>query len=120
MASCSIYLASVDIVLVSEVKTLFAREQMRSASLIYTAPGSIAGGIVEVRFSISKIQHITFAVSDMKKTVNFYENVLGLKKTGEWDNYVVFEVEAWSLHSGSTRSFRCSSVLTMSTKLTKA
>ena len=31
---------------------------------------------------IKRINHITFAVSDLKKTTLFYENVLGLKKTG--------------------------------------
>lgn len=40
---------------------------------------------------IKKIYHITFPVSDMKKTVDFYENVLGLKKTGEWGNYAIFD-----------------------------
>ncbi len=41
---------------------------------------------------IKKIRHITFPVSDLKKAVDFYENVLGLKKTGEWGNYAVFDV----------------------------
>ena len=41
---------------------------------------------------IKKVYHITFPVPDIKKTVNFYENVLGLKKKGEWSNYVEFDV----------------------------
>jgi len=41
---------------------------------------------------IKKIQHITFPVSDLKRAVSFYEDVLGLKKTGEWSNYAVFDV----------------------------
>lgn len=41
---------------------------------------------------IKRINHITFAVSDLKKTTSFYENILGLKKTGEWSNYVIFDV----------------------------
>jgi metallothiol transferase len=41
---------------------------------------------------IKKINHITFAVSDLKETTHFYENILGLKKTGEWSNYVIFDV----------------------------
>ena len=41
---------------------------------------------------IKRINHITFAVSDLKKTTLFYENSLGLKKTGEWSNYVIFDV----------------------------
>ena len=41
---------------------------------------------------IKKIQNITFPVSDLKKAVNFYENVLGLKKTGEWGTYAIFDV----------------------------
>ena len=41
---------------------------------------------------IKKIQHLTFPVSDLKKAVNFYENILGLKKTDEWGNYAIFDV----------------------------
>lgn len=31
---------------------------------------------------INRINNITFAVSDLKQTISFYENVLGLKKLG--------------------------------------
>lgn len=41
---------------------------------------------------IKKIQHITFPVTDLKRAVDFYEDVLGLKKTGEWGNYAIFDV----------------------------
>jgi len=41
---------------------------------------------------IEKLYHITFPVSDIKKTVAFYENILGLKKRGEWPNYAEFDV----------------------------
>jgi len=41
---------------------------------------------------ISKVYHITFPVSDLKKAVAFYEKVLGLKKTREWPNYATFDV----------------------------
>jgi len=41
---------------------------------------------------IKKLYHISFPVSDLKKTAAFYENVLGLKKTGEWPTYVEFDV----------------------------
>jgi len=41
---------------------------------------------------IEKLYHITFPVSDIKKAVSFYENILGLKKRGEWSNYVEFDV----------------------------
>jgi len=41
---------------------------------------------------IKRINHLTFPVSDLKKTVAFYEKILGLKKTGEWGNYVIFDV----------------------------
>lgn len=41
---------------------------------------------------IEKLYHITFPVSDIKKTAEFYENILGLKKRGEWPNYVEFDV----------------------------
>jgi len=41
---------------------------------------------------IKRINHLTFPVSDLKKAVAFYEKILGLKKTGEWGNYVIFDV----------------------------
>jgi len=41
---------------------------------------------------IEKVYHITFAVSDVKETVAFYENVLGLQKRGDWSNYAEFDV----------------------------
>jgi len=41
---------------------------------------------------IEKLYHITFPVSDTKRTISFYENILGLKKRGEWPNYVEFDV----------------------------
>ncbi|MEM3010595.1 MAG: VOC family protein [Candidatus Bathyarchaeia archaeon] len=41
---------------------------------------------------IKKINNITFAVSDLKETTSFYENIIGLKKTAEWSNYVIFDV----------------------------
>jgi len=41
---------------------------------------------------IEKLYHITFPVSDIKKTIAFYENVLGLKKRGEWPKYAEFDV----------------------------
>jgi catechol 2,3-dioxygenase-like lactoylglutathione lyase family enzyme len=41
---------------------------------------------------IKKLYHISFPVSDLKRTAAFYENVLGLKKTGEWPTYVEFDV----------------------------
>jgi len=42
--------------------------------------------------TIKKLYHITFSVSDVKRAASFYENVLGLKKTSEWPNYVEFDV----------------------------
>ena len=41
---------------------------------------------------IKKIQNVTFPVSNLKRAVDFYENVLGLRKTGEWGNYAIFDV----------------------------
>jgi len=55
---------------------------------------------------IKKIYHITFPVSDIKKAVNFYENVLGLKKTGEWGNYAIFDVGGVELAFGLNERFR--------------
>jgi len=55
---------------------------------------------------IKKIYHITFPVSDIKKTVNFYENILGLKKTGEWGNYAIFDVGGVEFAFGLNERFQ--------------
>ncbi|MBP2027165.1 catechol 2,3-dioxygenase-like lactoylglutathione lyase family enzyme [Acetoanaerobium pronyense] len=34
---------------------------------------------------INGINHITFAVSNLEKSVEFYVNILGLRLVGEWD-----------------------------------
>ncbi|WP_243141257.1 fosfomycin resistance glutathione transferase [Alkaliphilus pronyensis] len=34
---------------------------------------------------INGINHITFAVSDLEKSVDFYVNLLGLRLVGKWD-----------------------------------
>ena len=41
---------------------------------------------------IERVYHVSFPASDVKRTVSFYENVLGLRKTGEWPNYATFDV----------------------------
>ena len=41
---------------------------------------------------IKKLYPITFPVTNIKRAIEFYENVLGLKKTGEWPNYAIFDV----------------------------
>ena len=41
---------------------------------------------------ISKGPHITIGVSDIKKSVSFYQDILGLKKIGKWPTYVEFNV----------------------------
>ena len=46
---------------------------------------------------IKKIHHITFFVSNLKETTDFYENILGLKKKGEWPDYVIFDVGGMEL-----------------------
>jgi predicted enzyme related to lactoylglutathione lyase len=42
----------------------------------------------------------------MKKTVNFYESILGLKKTGEWGNYAIFDVGGVELAFGLRERFQ--------------
>jgi catechol 2,3-dioxygenase-like lactoylglutathione lyase family enzyme len=46
---------------------------------------------------IKRIRNITFAVSNLKETTHFYENILGLKKTAEWSNYVTFDAGGFDL-----------------------
>jgi len=41
---------------------------------------------------IKKIAHITIGVSDLKKSVSFYQDILGLEKMGEWPNYAIFDI----------------------------
>ncbi len=55
---------------------------------------------------IKGICHVTFSVSDMKRTVNFYENVLGLKKKAEWGNYVIFDVGGVEFSFGLRERFQ--------------
>jgi len=46
---------------------------------------------------IKKIPHITIGVSDLKKSVSFYQDVLGLEKLGEWQDYAIFDVAGATL-----------------------
>jgi len=46
---------------------------------------------------IQKITHITIGVSDLKKSVSFFRDVLGLEKMGEWPAYAVFDIAGVSL-----------------------
>ena len=41
---------------------------------------------------IKRIPHITIGVSDLKKSVSFYQDILGLEKMGEWPNYAIFDI----------------------------
>jgi predicted enzyme related to lactoylglutathione lyase len=41
---------------------------------------------------IRKIENLTFPVSDLKRAIDFYENVLHLKKRDEWSNYATFNL----------------------------
>lgn len=41
---------------------------------------------------IKRIAHITIGVSDLKRSVAFFESVLGLGKMGEWPTYAIFDI----------------------------
>ena len=41
---------------------------------------------------VKRIPHITIGVSDLKKSVLFYQDVLGLEKIGEWPAYAIFDI----------------------------
>jgi len=49
-------------------------------------------GIVMKGSPIKRIAHITIGVLDLKKSVSLFEDVLGLKKIGEWSNYAIFDI----------------------------
>lgn len=49
---------------------------------------------------IGRINHVAFAVSDLKETARFFGEVLGLRKTGEWSTYVIFDVDGVELAFG--------------------
>jgi len=46
---------------------------------------------------IKRIPHITIGVSDLRKSVYFYQDILGLEKIGEWPTYAAFDVEGVEL-----------------------
>jgi len=41
---------------------------------------------------VIKIPHITIGVSDLKKSVGFYQDIVGFEKLGEWPTYALFDV----------------------------
>jgi len=41
---------------------------------------------------IRKLPHITIGVSDLKRSLSFYQDVVGLEKMGEWPSYAMFDV----------------------------
>ena len=41
-------------------------------------------------FVINGVNHITFAVSDLKKSIKFYSEILGLKLVAQWDKGAYF------------------------------
>lgn len=51
-------------------------------------------GKIEVKRStpIKRIPHITIGVSDLKESLSFYENILGLEKLGQWPTYALFDI----------------------------
>ncbi|MDH5449980.1 MAG: VOC family protein [Candidatus Bathyarchaeota archaeon] len=41
---------------------------------------------------IKRIAHITIGVSDLTKSVSFFQSILGLRKMGEWPTYAIFDI----------------------------
>jgi len=41
---------------------------------------------------IEKIENLTIPVSNLKKSIAFYQGILGLKKKDEWSNYATFNI----------------------------
>ncbi len=46
---------------------------------------------------IKSVAHITIGVTDLKKSVSFFQEVLGLEKIGEWPSYAIFDIEGVTL-----------------------
>jgi len=46
---------------------------------------------------IKSIPHITMGVTDLKKSVSFYQDILGLEKIGEWPTYAIFDIAGLTL-----------------------
>lgn len=47
--------------------------------------------------AIKRVPYIRIGVSDMKKAVSFYEDVLGLEKLSEWPSGAIFDVHGVAL-----------------------
>jgi len=47
---------------------------------------------VKGKSQIKRIPHLTLGVSHLKRSVSFYQDVLGLEKVGEWPGYAVFDI----------------------------
>jgi predicted enzyme related to lactoylglutathione lyase len=45
-----------------------------------------------VKTLIERIENLTIKVTDLKRALSFYENILGLKKRDEWSNYATFNI----------------------------
>jgi catechol 2,3-dioxygenase-like lactoylglutathione lyase family enzyme len=45
-----------------------------------------------VKTLIERIENLTIKVTDLKRAVFFYENILGLKKRDEWSNYATLDI----------------------------
>jgi len=41
---------------------------------------------------IQTMAHITINVSDVRKAISFYQDILGLEKIGEWPSYAQFDI----------------------------
>ena len=41
---------------------------------------------------IRRIAHITIGVSDLKRSMAFFGDILGFDKIGEWSNYAIFDI----------------------------
>ena len=46
---------------------------------------------------IKRIPHITIGVSDIKKSVHFYQDIIGLEKIGEWPTFAIFDIAGVTL-----------------------
>lgn len=46
---------------------------------------------------VNRLPHLTIGVLDLKKSMSFHQDILGLEKLGEWPTYAMFDIAGTTL-----------------------